>query len=97
MARPVSTDLRIAALRVRGASRRAAARVRHGWRRSLHLRVVITTLVLSATVVTVLGYVLMTRVTSGLLDAKERSSVEETRAEKRAAQQAEKRPPRRTK
>jgi two-component system, OmpR family, sensor histidine kinase MtrB len=80
VARPVSTDLSIAALRVRGASRRAAARVRYAWRRSLHLRVVITTLVLSATVVTVLGYVLMTRVTSGLLDAKERSSVEETRA-----------------
>ncbi len=80
MARPVSTDLSITALRVQGAARRAAGRVRYAWRRSLHLRVVLTTLVLSATVVSVLGYVLMTRVTTGLLDAKERSAVEETRA-----------------
>ena len=76
----MSTDLSITALRVRGAVRRGAARIRYGWRRSLHLRVVITTLVLSALVVSVLGYVLMSRLTAGLLEAKQRSAVDETRA-----------------
>jgi two-component system, OmpR family, sensor histidine kinase MtrB len=80
MPQGVSTDLSITALRVRGATVRGAARVRYTWRRSLHLRVVITTLVLSALVVSVLGYVLMSRLTTGLLDAKQRSAVDEARA-----------------
>ena len=80
MPQGVSTDLSITALRVRGATVRSAARVRYAWRRSLHLRVVITTLVLSALVVSVLGYVLMSRLTTGLLDAKQRSAVDEARA-----------------
>lgn len=50
------------------------------WGRSLWLRVTITTLVLSIIVVGVLGFSLLTRVTSGLLDAKERISVGEATA-----------------
>ena len=63
------SSLGITALRARRAVGGFFGRVRYAWRRSLHLRVVLTTLVLSATVVAVLGYVLMTRVTTGLLDA----------------------------
>jgi two-component system, OmpR family, sensor histidine kinase MtrB len=55
-------------------------RVGYGWRRSLHLRVVLTTLVLSATVVVLLGYLLLSRVTAGLLDAQQRSAIDEARA-----------------
>jgi two-component system sensor histidine kinase MtrB len=76
----VSTDLSITALRVQGAVGRGVARVQYAWRRSLHLRVVLTTLVLSALVVSVLGYVLMSRLTTGLLEAKQRSAVDEARA-----------------
>lgn len=50
------------------------------WHRSLWLRVTLTTLVLSAIVVAVLGFSLLSRVTTGLLDAKERSSVAEASA-----------------
>ncbi len=50
------------------------------WQRSLWLRVTLTTLVLSVIVVGVLGLLLLTRVTSGLLDAKERISVGEATA-----------------
>lgn len=56
---------------------RALARI---WRRSLWLRVTATTLVLSVIVVGVLGLSLLSRVTSGLLDAKERISVGEASA-----------------
>jgi two-component system sensor histidine kinase MtrB len=51
---------------------RLVGRVWHG---SLWLRVTITTLALSIVVVSVLGIVLLSRVTTGLLDAKERASV----------------------
>jgi two-component system sensor histidine kinase MtrB len=50
------------------------------WGRSLWLRVTITTLVLSAVVVGVLGVSLLSRVTTGLLNAKERISVGEASA-----------------
>jgi len=50
------------------------------WRRSLTLRVVLTTLVMSLLVVGLLGYLLLTNVTAGLLDAKERSSLTEATA-----------------
>jgi len=56
---------------------RAIGRV---WRRSLWLRVTATTLVLSIVVVGVLGFSLLSRVTSGLLNAKERISVGEASA-----------------
>ena len=51
--------------------------LRRIWRRSLWLRVTATTLVLSIVVVGVLGLSLLSRVTTGLLDAKERISVAE--------------------
>ncbi len=50
------------------------------WGRSLWLRVTSTTLVLSVIVVGVLGLSLLSRVTSGLLDAKERISIGEASA-----------------
>ena len=50
------------------------------WRRSLLLRVTATTLVLSTIVMAALGFSLLSRVTSGLLDAKDRASVGEAAA-----------------
>ncbi|MEI6374734.1 MAG: MtrAB system histidine kinase MtrB [Actinomycetes bacterium] len=55
-------------------------RIRSLWRRSLTLRVVSTTLVGSLLVVGLLGYLLLSRVTTGLLDTKQRSSVTEATA-----------------
>jgi two-component system sensor histidine kinase MtrB len=43
------------------------AKIRHRWRRSLQLRVVGTTLVISATVIAVLGFFLTEQIASGLL------------------------------
>ncbi len=54
--------------------------LRRIWRRSLWLRVTATTLVLSLVVVGVLGFSLLSRVTTGVLDAKERISVGEASA-----------------
>ncbi|HAN71525.1 MAG TPA: two-component sensor histidine kinase [Actinobacteria bacterium] len=54
--------------------------IRRIWRRSLWLRVTLTTLALSLIVVGVLGLSLLSRVTTGLLDAKERISVGEATA-----------------
>jgi two-component system, OmpR family, sensor histidine kinase MtrB len=54
--------------------------IRRIWGRSLWVRVTLTTLVLSIIVVGVLGVSLLSRVTSGLLDAKERISVGEASA-----------------
>jgi two-component system sensor histidine kinase MtrB len=76
----VNTAASITALRVRRALRRSVDQVQYAWRRSLHLRVVITTLLLSLTVVVVLGYVLMSRVADGLLESKQRSALDEARA-----------------
>ncbi len=58
----------------------AAGRVRTRWRSSLYLRVVATTLALSMLVVVVLGQILIGRITSGLLDAKQRASLVEAQA-----------------
>lgn len=58
----------------------AASRVRTRWRSSLYLRVVATTLALSILVVVVLGQILIGRITSGLLDAKQRASLVEAQA-----------------
>ena len=71
------TRILMAISRILLAVPRAIAR---GWRRSLWLRVTVTTLVLSVIVVGVLGLSLLSRVTSGLLDAKERISVGEASA-----------------
>jgi two-component system sensor histidine kinase MtrB len=54
--------------------------VRARWRSSLYLRVVATTLALSMLVVVVLGQILIGRITSGLLDAKQRASLVEAQA-----------------
>lgn len=54
--------------------------VRRLWRRSLFIRVTSTTLILSIVVVAALGLLLLSRVTTGLLDAKERSAVGEASA-----------------
>ena len=50
------------------------------WRRSLLLRVTVTTLILSIVVMTVLGFLLLSRVTTGLLDSAERTAVTEASA-----------------
>jgi two-component system sensor histidine kinase MtrB len=58
----------------------AAARLaRTRWRRSLSLRVVLTTFVLSAIVVSLLGFVVVGRITSGLLDAEQTQAHNELR------------------
>jgi two-component system sensor histidine kinase MtrB len=54
--------------------------IRRVWRRSLFIRVTSTTLVLSIVVVGALGFLLLSRVTTGLLEAKERSAVGEATA-----------------
>jgi two-component system sensor histidine kinase MtrB len=51
--------------------------IRRTWRRSLLLRITSTTLVLSLIVVGALGYLLLGRVTAGLLESKERIAVGE--------------------
>ncbi|WP_082875415.1 MtrAB system histidine kinase MtrB [Nocardia pseudobrasiliensis] len=49
----------------------------HVWRRSLQLRVVVSTLTLSLIVITILGVVLTSQITDRLLDAKINAAVEE--------------------
>lgn len=49
----------------------------HLWRRSLQLRVIVSTLTLSLIVITVLGVVLTSQITDRLLDAKINAAVEE--------------------
>jgi two-component system, OmpR family, sensor histidine kinase MtrB len=75
-----------AATRARIAGRSATGQVVHLWRRSIHLRVVLTTLMMSLAVVLILGYVLLSRVTAGLLDASERTAIDEARAAQSDAQ-----------
>lgn len=60
--------------RARRKSRRLAVQFLVRWRRSLQLRVVATTLLLSAAVVAVLGFFLMQQITDGLLRNKELSA-----------------------
>jgi two-component system sensor histidine kinase MtrB len=52
-------------------------RLRTLWRRSLTVRVLSTTLITSLLVVGLLGYLMLNRVTTGLLEAKQRSSLTE--------------------
>ncbi|MEU1978523.1 two-component sensor histidine kinase, partial [Nocardia sp. NPDC019309] len=49
----------------------------HLWRRSLQLRVIVSTLTLSLIVITILGVVLTSQITDRLLDAKINAAVEE--------------------
>ncbi|SDQ89662.1 MtrAB system histidine kinase MtrB [Thermostaphylospora chromogena] len=60
---------------VRRRTRRAAGRVRRVWRRSLQLRVVTSTLVISVAVVAVLGVFLMQQITTTMVTAKRTSAV----------------------
>ena len=48
------------------------------WRRSIQARVVISTLLLSAVVVSLVGWVLLQQITDGLVRSKTESSVDET-------------------
>jgi two-component system sensor histidine kinase MtrB len=57
-----------------------ASRPPRVWRSSVSLRVVVTTLALSLLVVGLVGILLVGRITSGLLDAKERASVAEAQS-----------------
>src|ERR1700759_2138250 len=50
------------------------ARIRHQWRRALQLRVVGTTLVISVTVIAVLGFFLTEQIAGGLLRNAETSA-----------------------
>ena len=63
---------------VPGWCRRAASRLRDRWRRSLQLRVVGTTLAVSAVVVTALGFFLMQQIAAGLLDNTEKTATSAT-------------------
>ena len=65
--------------RLRVAARRLTSPVSRLWRRSLHARVVATALLLSIVVAVVIGQVLLGRVESGLLAARERSALDEAR------------------
>jgi two-component system, OmpR family, sensor histidine kinase MtrB len=58
----------------------AVSRPPRAWRSSVSLRVVVTTLALSLLVVGLVGVLLVGRITSGLLDAKERASVAEAQS-----------------
>ncbi|MCK9870608.1 MtrAB system histidine kinase MtrB [Nocardiopsis dassonvillei] len=62
------------------AARALVRGVHSNWRRSLHLRVISTTLVLSLVVMVGLGYVLISQVRGGLLDAKISTAVTDHRA-----------------
>ena len=64
----------------------AASRPPRVWRSSVSLRVVVTTLALSLLVVGLVGILLVGRITSGLLDAKERASVAEAQSGTQEAQ-----------
>jgi two-component system sensor histidine kinase MtrB len=69
-----------AATRFIATGRRRSAAFGELWRRSLQLRVVVSTLALGSAVVFVLGMVLQSQITERLLGAKEQAAVEQTRA-----------------
>jgi two-component system, OmpR family, sensor histidine kinase MtrB len=60
---------------VRRLARAAMGAAQASWRRSIRVRVVTTTLVVSAIVVAVLGVFLMQQITNALLEAKERAAL----------------------
>jgi two-component system, OmpR family, sensor histidine kinase MtrB len=60
---------------VRRLSRAALGAAHASWRRSIRVRVVTTTLVISGVVVAVLGVFLMQQITNALLEAKERAAL----------------------
>ncbi|WP_159940602.1 MULTISPECIES: MtrAB system histidine kinase MtrB [unclassified Nocardiopsis] len=78
--RDSGTGLTRAYLFAQRAARALVRGVHTNWRRSLHLRVISTTLVLSLVVMVGLGYVLISQVRGGLLDAKISTAVTDHRA-----------------
>jgi two-component system sensor histidine kinase MtrB len=70
-------------LALRGAVRRTAT----VWRRSIQARVVISTLLLCAVVVSLVGWVLLQQITAGLVDSKTQASVSEAARATAEAQQ----------
>ncbi|WP_433252380.1 MtrAB system histidine kinase MtrB [Streptosporangium sp. CA-135522] len=67
---------------VRRRARRAAGSVRRAWRRSLQLRVVTSTMVISIAVVAVLGVFLMQQIIATTLEARERAAKSEALADR---------------
>ncbi|MDP9862747.1 MULTISPECIES: MtrAB system histidine kinase MtrB [Streptosporangium] len=67
---------------VRRRARRAAGGVRRVWRRSLQLRVVTSTMVISIAVVAVLGVFLMQQIIATTLEARERAAKSEAQADR---------------
>nr|WP_156756767.1 MtrAB system histidine kinase MtrB [Actinokineospora pegani] len=74
------TRLVAAARRAVAAGRRRSTVLSELWRRSLQLRVVVSTLALGSAVVFVLGIVLQNQITGRLIAAKEEAAVQQTRA-----------------
>ncbi|WP_219464253.1 MtrAB system histidine kinase MtrB [Nonomuraea rhizosphaerae] len=67
---------------VRRRTRRAAGRARSVWRRSLQLQVVTSTLVISVTVVVVLGVFLSDQINRSVIDGRQQSSASEALADR---------------
>jgi two-component system sensor histidine kinase MtrB len=65
--------------------RSAISQMRSRWRRSLQLRVVCTTLVLSALVIAVLGFFLVQQIAAGLLASVEKSATNQVSAGQKSA------------
>lgn len=70
----VRTSVRNGYAAARRKLRRAGRAMLTRWRRSLQLRVVATTMVVSMSVVALLGFFLMQQIQSGLLRAKENAA-----------------------
>ncbi|HVK21272.1 MAG TPA: MtrAB system histidine kinase MtrB [Actinokineospora sp.] len=69
-----------AVTRLVAVGRRRSAAFGELWRRSLQIRVVVSTLALGSAVVFVLGMVLQSQITERLIGAKEKAAVEQTRS-----------------
>ncbi len=78
--RPLPSGVRRWVLAANRWRRGVVARMRSRWRRSLQLRVVTTTLVLSALVIAVLGFILVQSIASGLLRNAETAASEQVEA-----------------
>jgi len=72
---PLQTSARRGLRVIRRLFRAALGKANASWRRSIRVRVVTTTLVISGIVVVVLGVFLMQQITNALLEAKERAAL----------------------
>jgi two-component system, OmpR family, sensor histidine kinase MtrB len=77
---------RARAYRLRRWGRQLVTRVRDGWRRSLQLRVITATFVVSCLVVAALGFVLMQQIAQNIIASKERSAANVTSVGRTLAQ-----------